>query len=358
MSTKMTPVLFLSGLISLVFVHSEVIKPQLKDYTIVTHSYSTNVWYLCNDQKSCINYNSQQIQYGLNCPEGNTSQLCSCYKTFGATGANIGLIVKQLAFVDMERSVIRLQDGTVCDYKKESCQFLKNTDYVGVCWEYTNKLHVQPIRAEEYTINSNTFLDFDYEGSRTTLQLLHVTQNNTQLWCTNRLDMVVYKGSLDKYDAMRTKNMSLRELGCYPKIIDSIDKNTESESVNNNIKTNDGTNDNNNMHEMMIFQKFQQFSDSFWVIKFVCIPVIAALILLHMILSCLQFKSLNDLKKGKSVKQEKIQKSNNKANKNQTNPKETYYETVNYDAINEEIKPPSIKTVDFKTVENDLYKEH
>ncbi|XP_072390482.1 uncharacterized protein [Diabrotica undecimpunctata] len=355
----MTPVLFLSCLILFVFVHSEVIIPQSKTYTIITNSYSIIVWYLCSSEESCIKQNKIGSQDKLSCPKGSSSQLCSCRQTYlRSPDTNyINFYDKQLALVDIEQSIIRLDSGTVCDYYDGTCRDPKIDSSVGVCWEFKKMNHVHETMVEEYTSKLNTFLVFVYKEIRITLQLLYLTENSSQLWCTNRLDMVVYNGSLTTQEAYRIENTSPRELGCYPKIFASNDQQkdiikTETKYNSNNIET-------NSMHEIMNSQNFLQLSESFWVVKFVCVPVIAALILLHMILSCLQFKVLNDLKNGKSVKQDKnFDKRNNIMNKNQTNTKETYYESVDYDAINKEIKIPSVKTVEFKNVDNELYKEH
>ncbi|XP_050509868.1 uncharacterized protein LOC114328664 [Diabrotica virgifera virgifera] len=336
----MKTVLYLSCLISLVFVHSEVINPQSKNYTIIDYasSYSIPVWYVYSSKvsfTSSILYQKGQKQHEdmIYCTKFNTSQLCSCLKTYlgNPDTAHFRKPVqdKQVAVVDMAQSVIRLNSGTVCNYHKGKCQDPKINSSVGVCWEYKkHKIHTQRYMVEEYNINSNTFLVFDYEGTRTTLQLLYFNKNSSLIWCTNRLDMVVFKGSYEDFENYSIANTSRRNFKCFPKKLVSNDRNTESKSENNNIDT--GT-----MYERINSQKFQQLSESFWVIKFVCVPVIVALILLHMILSCLQFKTLNELKNGNNVKQAKIsENSNRKVNKNQTNTKEAYYESVDYDAIN------------------------
>ncbi|XP_050509860.1 uncharacterized protein LOC126886830 [Diabrotica virgifera virgifera] len=340
----MTPVLFLSCLISFVCVHSEVIKPQFKNYTIIdnTKSHSIGVWYLYSSKESYFIQNGRESSKYLNCSDGFTKYLCSCLQTLSNNSLRPGLLSNpgtiqipikdiQEVLVDIEKWLVILPSGTVCDYHEGKCLDLNISKSLGVCWNkerIKKKPDIESYIVEEYTINLNTFIVFKYNGNIITLQLLYLIKNNTRLWCTNRVDMVAFKGSLeDYYHDHGTTNTSSRELGCYPNIFYSNDKNTESKSDDNNIEA-------NTMYGIMNSQKFQQFSESFWVIKFVCVPVITTLILLHMILSCLQFKVLNDLKNGRCVQQEKnSEKDNTELNKNQSNTKETYYESVDYDAM-------------------------
>ncbi|XP_028133380.1 uncharacterized protein LOC114328662 isoform X2 [Diabrotica virgifera virgifera] len=321
----MKPVLCLSCLISFVFVHSEVINFQFKNYTIIeyTNLYSIPLWYLYSSKASYIKQTRREPQEYLKCTKGNTSQLCSCLQAYvgNSDATYMPFKEKEEASVDLEKFLVSLPSGTTCCLNQTTCQDPAYDLSIGICLEYKKylrpiyRLNIQSSMVEEYTINLNTILVFVYKGNRTTLQLLHCSKNNPLLWCTNRLDMMVYRGSLEAYNQDNsTANRSPRELGCYPKIFDSNDKNTPS-------------------------------SESLWIIQFVWLPVIVALILLHLILSCLQFKSLN-LKNGKSVKQEKTsERYNNTVNKDQTNSNETYYESIDYyDAINSEVK-------------NELYKE-